>query len=204
MHLHPFKRLKRDNKVIKIKSGKAFGSSNSNKTTTLYKDSSFRNIVTYIQQGREIKYIGSSPEHVILEIGGLTFYAKHNEVDLVPAELVTASDYYKVGQDGVLYHYTYDNISKKVLPEYSIGPAAPSMGIGKSYTSLDGVHFKEMEFENTITHYPYFQFQSVRQPSSYSGAELDYFITEILKDRQSTGVARYKDATNQIEVDWSW
>ena len=57
-----------------------------------------------------MKYIGSSPEHVILELGGLTFYAKQNEVDLVPTELVTGSDYYKVGSDGVLYHYTYDNI----------------------------------------------------------------------------------------------
>ena len=160
--------------------------------------------MTYIQKGREMNYIGSSPEHVILEMGGLTFYAKHNEVDLVPAELVTASDYYQVGQDGVLYHYTYDNISKKVLPEYSIGTAAPSMGIGKSYTSLDGVHFKEMNSNNTITHYPYFQFQSVRQPSSYSGAELDYFITEILKDRQKYGCCPLQRCSNQIEVDWSW
>lgn len=190
----------KDNKVIKIKAGKAFGSKNSNKTTTLYKDSSFRNVVTYIQEGREIKYIGSSPEHVILELGGLTFYAKHTEVDLVSAELSPGSDYYEVEQDGVLYHYTYDNISKKVLPKYSIGTAAPSMGIGKKYTSLDGVHFKEMNSTNTITHYPYFQFQSVRQPSSYSGTELDYFITEILKDRQSTGAVRYKDAPTKSKL----
>nr|WP_255551615.1 S-layer homology domain-containing protein [Sporosarcina sp. E16_8] len=190
----------KDNKVIKIKAGKAFGSSNTNKTTTLYKDSSFRTVVTSIQEGREINYIGSSPEHVIVEIGGLTYYAKHNEIDLVPTELVTASDYYTVGQDGVLYHYTYDNISKKVLPQYSIGTASPSMGIGKSYTSLDGVHFKEMNSTKTVTHYPYFQFQSVRQPSSYSGAELDYFINVILKDRQSTGAARYKDATTKSKL----
>jgi len=182
------------NKVIKIKAGKAFASKNANKTTTLYKDSAFRTVVTSIQEGREIKYIGSSPPHVILEIGGLTYYAKHNEVDLVPAELVKISDDYKVGQDGVLYHSTYDNISKKALPVYSVGPASPSMGIGKSYTSLDGVHFDEVGSKKTITYYPYFQFQSVRQPSSYSGAELEYFITEILKDRQSTGAARYKDA----------
>lgn len=188
------------NKVIKIKAGKAFGSKNANKTTTLYKDSTFRTVVTSIQEGREINYIGSSPAHVILELGGLTFYAKHTEVDLVPTELVTASDHYKVGQDGVLYHYTYDNISKKVLPHYSIGTAAPSMGIGKSYTSLDGVHFKDINSTTTITHYPYFQFQSVRQPSSYSGAELDYFIAEILKDRQSTGAARYKDAPTKSKL----
>ena len=39
-----------------------------------------------------MKYIGSSPERVLLELGGLTYYAKQNEVDLVPTELVTGSD----------------------------------------------------------------------------------------------------------------
>ncbi|KAA0966884.1 benzene 1,2-dioxygenase [Sporosarcina sp. ANT_H38] len=193
------KTIEKDKKIIKMKAGKAFASKE-NKTAILYKDSSFLTVATSIQEGREMKYIGSSPNHVILELGGLTFYAKQIEVDLVPTELVTKSDYYEVKQDGVLYHHTYDNISKKTLAEYSIGPAAPTMRIGKSYTSLDGVQFKEMNSNNTITHYPYFQFQSVRQPSSYSGAELDYFIAEILKDRQSTGAARYKDAPTKSKL----
>ena len=82
------KAIQKGDKVIKIKAGKAFGSKNPNNTTTLYKDSSFKTQVTYIQAGREMKYIGSSPERVLIELGGLTYYAKQNEVDLVPTDLV--------------------------------------------------------------------------------------------------------------------
>lgn len=187
------KAIGKNNRIIKIKSGRAFGSENPKQYTSLYSDSTLRTEVTYIQKGYEMNYIGSSENHVILEVGGLTFYAKPNEVDLVPTELVTGNSFYEVGTDGVLYHDTYNNLTK-TRGVYSIGPAASSMKNGKRYTSLDGVHFDEVGTKNTITHYPYFQFQSVRQPSSYSGAELDYFITEILKDRQKTGLARYKDA----------
>lgn len=193
------KALQKGDKIIKIKAGKAFGSNNSTNTTSLYKDSSFKNLVTSIQAGREINYIGSSPEHVILELGGLTYYAKQNEVDLVPTELVTGSDYYEVGRDGVLYHYTYNNISKSYA-NYSIAPAASSMRTGAKYTSLDGVHFSEIGTKNSVTYYPYFQFQSVRYPSAYTGAELDAYISEILVDRQKTGIARYKDAPTQSKL----
>ncbi|MEK5071607.1 S-layer homology domain-containing protein [Sporosarcina sp. FSL K6-1508] len=191
--------IEKNNKIIKMKSGRAFGSENPKQYTSLYSDSTLRTEVTYIQKGYEMKYIGSSAEHVILELGGLTFYAKLGEVDLVPTELVTGYSFYEVGSDGVLYHDTYNNLTK-TRGVYSIGPAAPSMKNGKKYTSLDGVHFDEVGAKNTITHYPYFQFQSVRQPSSYSGAELDSFITEILKDRQKTGIARYKDAPTKSKL----
>ena len=193
------KAIQKGDKVIKIKDGKAFGSKNPNNTTTLYKDSSFKTQVTYIQAGREMKYIGSSPERVLIELGGLTYYAKQNEVDLVPTDLVSGSDYYKVSSDGVLYHYPYNNLDKS-QPNYSIGPASPSMRNGAKYTSLDGVHFDEMGTRKTVTYYPYFQFQSVRIPSTYTGEELDQYITEILKDRQQTGIARYKDAPTQSKL----
>ena len=81
-----------------MKAGKVFGPNNVLEQRFLYNDSSFRRLATYIQAGREMKYIGSSPDHVILEVGGLTLYAKQNEVDLVPTELVTGSDYYEVGR----------------------------------------------------------------------------------------------------------
>lgn len=193
------KAIVKNNKIIKIKSGKAFGLQNPKKYTSLYNNSNFSKEVTYIENGRELNYIGSSADHVILEVGGITFYAKQTEVDLIPTELVKGSDYYIVDKDSVLYHYAYDNLKSK-YGVYSIGPAPTSMGVGKRYTSFDGVHFNEVGSRNTITHYPYFQFQSVRQPTSYSAAELDYFITEALKERQSTGNATYKDATTKSKL----
>jgi len=185
----------KNNKVVNMKDGRAFGSENPRQVTTLYRDSTLRNEVTYIQKGREMKYISSSPEHVIVEVAGATFYAKASEVDLIPTELVTGYDFYEVGQDGLLYHSTYNQLTK-VRGVYFIGQAPSAMQTGKKYTSFDGVHFDEIGTTNTITHYSYFQFQSVRQPTSYSSAELDRYINEILKDREDTGIARYKDATS--------
>jgi beta-N-acetylglucosaminidase len=191
--------IQKGDKIIKMKAGKAFGSNNSTNTTSLYKDTSFRTLATSIQAGREISYVGSSADRVIVEVGGLTFFAKQNEVDLVPTELVTGSDYYEVGRDGVLYHYTYNNISKSYA-NYSIAPAASSMRIGAKYTSLDGVHFSEIGSNKKVTYYPYFQFQSIRYPSAYTGAELDTYINEILIDRQKTGIARYQNAATKSKL----
>lgn len=189
----------KNNKVLKMKDGRAFGSENPRQVTSLYLDSALRNEVTYIQKGREMKYIGSGPDHVIVELAGATFYAKPSEVELVPTKLVTGYDFYEVRQDGILYHSTYNQLSK-VRGVYFIGLAPSAMQVGKKYTSFDGVHFEEMGTKNTIIHYPYFQFQSVRQPTSYSSEELDRYINEILRDRENTGIARYQSATTQSKL----
>ncbi|MEK5039807.1 S-layer homology domain-containing protein [Sporosarcina sp. FSL K6-3457] len=189
----------KNNKVINMKDGRAFGAENPRQVTTLYSDAALRTEVTYIQKGREMKYIGSSPDHVIVEVAGATFYAKTSEVNLIPTELVTGYDFYEVGQDGLLYHNTYEQLAK-IRGVYYIGQAPSAMQVGKKYTSFDGVHFDEMGTTNTIIHYPYFQFQSIRQPTSYSSVELDRYIYEILKDRENTGIARYQSATTQSKL----
>nr|WP_255723467.1 S-layer homology domain-containing protein [Sporosarcina sp. ACRSL] len=187
--------IQKGSDIIKMKAGRAFGSgvNNPKNYTSLYSDKALRNEVTYISRGREMKYIGSGSDYVIVEFAGSTFYARHNEVDLVPTELVTGHDIYEV-INGVLTHSTYDNFNKTAWA-YNVGPAAPGMSNGKRYTSFDGVHFTEVGTKNTIKYYPYFQFQSVRQPTSYTAAELDSYIDWALRDRESTGHARYQDAT---------
>ena len=155
------KAIQKDDKIIKIKVGKAFGSKNPNNTTTLYKDSSFKTQVTYIQAGREMKYIGSSPEHVLLELGGLTYYAKQNEVDLVPTDLVSGSDYYKVGSDGVLYHYPYNNLDKS-QPNIQLVPLPRQCEMEPNIQVLTAFILTKWELKNRLRYYPYFQFQSVR------------------------------------------
>lgn len=192
------KAIQKNNKIIKMKSGRAFGAQNPKQLTSLYSDKTLRNEVTYIQKGREMKYIGSGPDYVIVEVAGSSYYAKQNEVDLVPSELVTGYDYYVVDSGGILTHYTYDNLSKS-YGTYSIGPASSAMGAGK-YTSLDGVHFTNVSSKQVITHYPYFQFQSVRQPSSYTAEELDLYIAEALRERESSGHARYKDLSTKSKL----
>lgn len=199
--------ISKGNKVIKVKSGQVFAAENPKQYTSLYKDGSFKNEVTYIQKGYEMNYVGSSPDRVIVELGGYTFYAKPEEVDVVPTQLAGGASYYKVTNDGLLVHYPYyrlQNPSTKKYDsrynEYTVGPASSAFQRGKTYTSFDGVHFKENGTRKVVTYYPYFQFQSVRQPSSYSAADLDRFIADALKKREQTGQARYKDATKKSKL----
>lgn len=145
---------------------------------------------------------------MIVELGGYKYYAKHAEVDLVPTQLSAGSSYYKVSNDGLLVHYpyyrTYDSKTKKYTgkyAEYTVGPVASSaLKKGQTYTSNDGVHFKERGSQTVVKYYPYFQFQSVRQPSSYSGADLERFIKSALESREKTGIARYKNATTKSKL----
>lgn len=196
-----------NDKVIKMKSGQAFASENPKQYTSLYSDTALKNEVTYIQKGYELEYVGSSAERVVVEVGGYTYYAKHEEIDLIPSLLSTGISQYKVTNDGSLihqpYYRTYDAKTKKSTgryAEYTVGPASPDMKKGQTYTSNDGVHFKELNGSATVTHYPYFQFQSVRQPSSYTGQQLEKFISNALQARQNTGIARYKNATTKSKL----
>ena len=196
-----------NNKIIKMKSGQAFASENPKQYTSLYSDPALKNEVTYVQKGYELDYIGSSPERIVVDVGGYTYYAKHAEIDLIPSLLSKGASQYKVTSDGLLlhqpYYRTYDAKTKQYkgsYAEYTVGPASPAMKKGQTYTSNDGVHFKELNGAATITYYPYFQFQSVRQPSTYTGQELDRFISNALQARQKTGIARYKNATSKSKL----
>lgn len=196
-----------DNRVIKMKSGQVFAAENPKQYTSLYSDTAFKNEVTYVQKGFELDYIGSSKERVIVDVGGYTYYAKHAEVELVPEQLSQGASYYSVTLDGQLvhrpYYRTYDAKTKRYTgryADYTVGPASPEMKRGQTYTSNDGVHFKEKGSGKVITYYPYFQFQSVRQPTSYSGKDLDRFILSALDGREKTGIARYKNAKKKSKL----
>lgn len=196
-----------NNKIIKMKSGQLFAAENPKQYTSLYSDTALKNEVTYVQKGHELEYIGSSEERVVVGVGGYTYYAKHAEVDLVPTQLSKGASYYIVNNDGLLVHYpyyrTYDAKSRQYsgrYTDYTVGPASPAMKKGQTYTSNDGVHFKEKGSSQVVTYYPYFQFQSVRQPSSYSAADLNRFIAYALDARQKTGIARYKNASTKSKL----
>ena len=56
------------------------------------------------------------------------------------------------------------------------------MKAGVKYYSLDGVHFEDADGNTQITHYPYFQYQSVRTKTSYTAEELDHYILQRLNE----------------------
>lgn len=188
----------KNNDVIKIKSGRAFGAKNPKNYTSIYSNTGLTNEITYVQHGREMQYVGSGPNYAIVMIGGTTGYAKHNEVDLVPTELVVGKEYY-MNDGGILRHYTYDHLSKKSAGSYTNGPAPSFMVPGVEYTSYDGVHFYDASNNLKGSYYPYFQFNSVRTATDYSAEQLDQYIMSQLQYRAQY-YPKYADAPTKSKL----
>ncbi|MEG0473682.1 MAG: glucosaminidase domain-containing protein, partial [Solibacillus sp.] len=95
-------------------------------------------------------------------------------------------------------HRTYDHSTQKYYGAYVIGEAPAFMKPGPEYYSQDGVNFySDRLLTNKVgTHYPHFQFTSLRQHSNYTAEELDTIIMTMLAERQAmTELTRYANAT---------
>lgn len=198
------KALYKGSDIIKVKSGIAFAADktlNVVDTTTVYNSPSLTNQLTYTTEGRELKYNGSGPDYVIVQVGGSVGYAKHSDVDLTPSELITGRDRYVKNGSGLLNHYVYNHVTKSSA-FYTVGPAPTELTAFVDYYSYDGVQFYNNSNLTGLqtTYYPYFQFQSVRQPSNYTAEELDSYIMHVLAEKQATGATRYKDATTNSKL----
>lgn len=196
--------LYKGNDIIKVKSGLAFAADETNNvvdTATIYSSPSLSTQLTYTTEGREMKYIGSGPDYVIVQVGGSQGYAKHKEVDLTPSQLVTGRDRYVKNGSSMLNHYVYNHVTKK-QDFYTVGPAPTFMTSFVDYYSYDGVQFYSKSNLTDLkgTYYSYFQFQSVRQPSQHTAEELDSYITAVLAEKQATGVSRYSQATTTSKL----
>lgn len=195
--------LYRGSDIIKIKSGLAYAANETAKvvdTATIYNSPTLTNQLTYTTEGRELKYEGSGPNYVIVQVGGSIGYAKHSEVDLIPSQLITGRDRYQRNGSGLMNHFIYNHASKKLEGFYTVGPAPSFMTPFVDYYSYDGVQFYNAQSMLQGTFYPYFQFQSVRQPTNYTAEEIESYITNALAERQATGVSRYSTATTTSKL----
>lgn len=182
--------LYKGNELIRIKSGIAYGNKtvlNNGKrvaaTTIIYADPEFKKQATYTEYGRELRYIDANEKFVKVQAGGTIGYVKHSEVDFIPYSLITNREYYSVSQYGTLNHYTVNHANgSQNLGAYPIGSAPSWMKQGVKYYSHDGVHYSNAQGQHMGTHYPYFQFLSVRSKSNYTAAELDRYIEQRLQD----------------------
>lgn len=170
-------------KIIKMSSGIASAAAT---TVTIYSDKNFTKSLSYAAKGSQFKYIGSNDQYVIVQLADTKGYAKIDEVSLTPTSLIKGQDFYFV-EGGYLTHRTYNHISQKYNWDYVISEAPAFMQRGVNYYSQDGVNFYSDIFltKKVGTHYPYFQFQSIRQPSNYTAEELDNMIMTLLLERQA-------------------
>lgn len=191
--------LYKGDEIIRVKSGVAFADRIINKQgmyANVYLDSAFTKFVTYIEYGREIRYIDANDKFIKVQVGGTIGYVKHSEVDFVPKDLMVDQDYYLVNQWGTLTHHQYNYATKKAA-SYSIGTAPTGMTPNVKYTSHDGVHFTAGT--SKVTHYPYFQYQSIRTKTAYTADELDRYIMKRLGEVNNTATV-YKDALTRSKL----
>ncbi|MGG0644968.1 S-layer homology domain-containing protein [Sporosarcina gallistercoris] len=200
-----FTAMYKGEELIRVRRGMAFGDKKSpagaKENTIIYFDPEFKKQATYVEQGRELKYLGSNDQYVKVQVGATEGYAKHSEVDLIPIELVTDRnrDYYTVSQWGTLTHFTYNYMTKKSA-SYYVQLAPDFLKNNGTYHSPDGVHFYETNGKFVGTFLPYFQFLSARSKTSYTGAELDNLIVNVLKEREQNYGGRYTDALKKSKL----
>ncbi|MFD1861916.1 S-layer homology domain-containing protein [Planococcus chinensis] len=191
--------LYKGDEIIRVKSGVAYADrviNNQGVYANIYLDSAFTKPVTYIEYGREIRYIDANDQYVKVQVGGTIGYAKHSEVDFVPSDLMVDRDYYIVNQWGTLTFHQY-NYAKKAAASYSIGPAPAGMQGNVKYYSHDGVHFSAGS--SKVKHYPYFQYQSIRTKTNYTAEDLDRYITQRLSEVNNIS-SKYKDAATKSKL----
>ncbi|MFP3919015.1 S-layer homology domain-containing protein [Lysinibacillus telephonicus] len=188
-------------KIVKMSSGLAYAADTTANTTSVYYNKNFTNQITYITEGRELKYNGTSStgEYIIVQVGDIVGYAKPSDVNLVPASLIEGRDEYYV-EDSLLTHRIYNHVKGAYEGKYTVGPAPSFMQSGATYYSFDGVHFYNSSDKLVGTYFPYFQFASVRKPSNYTAEELDNIIISELENREAFGGAQYKDATTKSKL----
>lgn len=180
--------------LLRIKSGMAFAQGPLGNNTVIYSSPSFGTQLTYIEAGREIGVLEYAENYVKVQVADTVGYVKHSQIDFVPVAISSSKDYYIGNSNNELLHYTYNYLTHR-YGAYSIGPVPSFMTIGTRYYSKDGVHFYDGYGKVAGTHYPYFQFQSIRSTTSYTKEEIDAFIMQILTEKQNTGQARYANAT---------
>lgn len=188
------------NTIVRVKSGVGYAHSK-NSTVTVYSDPSFlsRYSMTYLVNGREFVLIDQSEKWVKVKIADTIGYVKPEEIRLIPQDFVSKRDYYTVSSAGMIVHYIYDYI-RQTYASYEVGPAPVGLNAGETYASTDGVHFISNKTGQKVTHFPYFQFQSIRSTTNYTAAQLDQYIQEVLQQRVRLNPTKYKDALTKSKL----
>lgn len=173
--------------------------------TYIYKDGAFSATFTYLPAGQEMKYVDATENYVKVILAGKTVYVKHEEVSLVPLQLIEGRNSYSVNTKGELVHTIYNPITKSYV-SYSMGFAPGFLSQGNKYYSWDGGQFMNTTGNVVGTAYQYFNYLPARTETVYTADELNRYIDNVLAEKQAlytanpTTYAKYKDATTISKI----
>ncbi|MDQ0412185.1 S-layer homology domain-containing protein [Mesobacillus stamsii] len=173
--------------------------------TYIYKDATLSSSVTYLPAGQEMKYIDATEDYVKVILAGRTVYVKHEEVSMVPLQLIEGRNYYSANAKGELVHTIFDPIKKSYV-SYTMGLAPSFIVQGQNYYSWDGGQFMNTTGNVVGTAYQYFNYLPARTETAYTADELNRYIDFVLAEKEAlftsnpTGFARYKNATTVSKI----
>ena len=160
------------------------------KPITAYVYSASGEILSYINQGSIVSLDSSTRKggRLAVSISGLSGYMNQSDLTAVDEGSEFIPHYTSDGK--FLYHELSPYTSIKVAPHTS------AMVIGKKYYSTDGEHFDGFTIKNP------FLYKNLREPSNYSGAELDKLYSMMnLQDSPLAGKgATFKEAEERYGV----
>ncbi|MCI2254827.1 glucosaminidase domain-containing protein [Domibacillus sp. PGB-M46] len=185
-----------NDKYIKIPSG--FVATNKQAVTVLYKQATFTSQYEYtgVSIDTELIYADATANYVKVKAFGQDMYVKHEDVTLIPTVTAKGQSYYVANEQG-LWHYIYHHNQGKYNTAYLVGKKPDFLNEGVKYYSTDGINFVDANSKVAGESYNYFQYVSLRIPTSYSAVELDAYIDRELAAKERTAYAKYANATTK-------
>ena len=185
-----------NDKYVKIPSG--FVTTNTHAVTVIFKQATFTQQFEYtgVAADTELIYVDATANYVKVNAFGQDMYVKHEDVKLIPTATAKGQSYYISDQKG-LWHYVYNHYKGIYDGAYLVGEKPEFLNEGVKYYSMDGANFINANGKVAGEGYAYFQYLSLRVPTSYSATELDTYINSVLVAKEKTGYAKYANATTK-------
>ncbi|WP_257156034.1 SH3 domain-containing protein, partial [Bacillus cereus] len=170
--------IKSDGKVVNMKQGfvRANGVINIYDITTGKK-------LTYVKGGADLKFVKAVDDRIHVQIDGMTGYVNINDVTLHPTMTGEKTSYYAT-KNGKLYHYVY-NLENGKYATYQIGNAPKHLKEGERYEAFDK---KQIGGQDS---YQYFEYMPLRATSTYTGDEIDNFLSKSNAKSPLIGLGKY-------------
>lgn len=197
--LQPNQAIMSGTQYIKISDG--YVATSPKKAIIVYKNPAFKKADEYagIMADSQLKYLDATLQYVKVEVAGQELYVKREDVTLIPTQLAKGNSYYTATKDG-LSHSVYRPHAGKYDSAFIIGATPDFMTIGSTYYSTDGANFYDQNGNKVGQAYSYFQYVSLRVPTNYTAEQLDAYIMEQLKQRESLNPSKYKDASSISKI----
>lgn len=181
--------------AIVIPNGQGQAITSSQGITKLYKDEALKQPVTYVAGSSELRFLEKTDAFIKVLAASRIFYIAPQDVTYVPFYMERT--HYTVEEGQLLFHVR--NYRKDETSTFALSDAPHFLTEGERYYSDDGVTFYNEAGDEVGQEPTYFQFLSLRSTTSYSAAELDMYIVDMLKKREASG-GQYVNASTTSKL----